>query len=136
MNLYIGGYGQGKLQYVLNQVEKSGHVPVFDGEKTDFPRNKAEMVHEANEQVVLFHHFHLWVRHLLQEGKNPEEETEKLLECFPDCLIICDEIGNGIVPIDAFERTYRDAVGGMQILLAKKAERVERILCGMGQILK
>lgn len=26
----------------------------------------------------------------------------------PDCILISDEIGNGIVPIDAFERQYRE----------------------------
>ena len=54
----------------------------------------------------------------------------------PDCILICDEIGNGIVPIDRFEREYREQVGRILIEVAKRADRVERITCGIGQRIK
>ena len=40
-----------------------------------------------------------------------------------------DEIGNGIVPLDAFEREYREQTGRAEILLAKKADEVVRVIC-------
>ena len=43
---------------------------------------------------------------------------------------------NGIVPMDALERDYRERTGRLQIRIAEKAERVERIVCGISQRLK
>ena len=54
----------------------------------------------------------------------------------PDCILISDEIGNGIVPIDAFERQYREKTGRILVETAKKADKVVRVICGVGQILK
>lgn len=53
-----------------------------------------------------------------------------------DTIVIADEIGNGIVPFDAFEREYREQTGRAEILLAKKADEVVRIICGIGQKIK
>ena len=33
------------------------------------------------------------------------------LEKHPDTVIICEEVGNGIVPLDSFEREYRERLG-------------------------
>ncbi len=54
----------------------------------------------------------------------------------PNCVIISDEIGNGIVPVDAFERTYRERTGRILVQLAGQAEEVERVICGVGQKIK
>ena len=53
-----------------------------------------------------------------------------------DTIVIADEIGNGIVPLDAFEREYREQTGRAEILLAKKADEVVRVICGIGQKIK
>lgn len=53
-----------------------------------------------------------------------------------NCIIISDEIGNGIVPVEAFEREYRERTGRILIQLAQKAEEVERVICGIGQKIK
>ena len=50
--------------------------------------------------------------------------------------MISDEIGNGIVPMDAFEREYREQTGRILIELAKEAEEVIRVICGIGQKIK
>lgn len=130
MKLYIGGFGQGKLNYVLEQLEDGQKAVVIDGEKED------PMKWEAEDKILILNHFHLWVRRLLLEEKNVKAVVADLLEKFPQIIFISDEIGNGIVPMEAFERQYRDCVGAILIAIAKKAERVERILCGLGQVLK
>lgn len=130
MKLYIGGYGQGKLSYVLGQLAEDSRYSIWDGE------NEEPESYENPEDILILNHFHLWVRKLLLQEKDAKKEVENLLEKFPQCFIISNEIGNGIVPMEPFERQYRDQVGEILIFLAKKAERVERILCGMGQVLK
>ena len=73
---------------------------------------------------------------MLQEGQDAELEVIRYIEENPDCILICDEIGNGIVPVDAFERRYREQVGRILIEVAKRADRVERVICGLGQRIK
>ena len=77
-------------------------------------------------------HFHLFVRRWLQEGKTPKELTEAILDKNRDLIIVCDEIGCGLVPVDAFEREYRESVGRICTELAKNADEVYRVTCGMG----
>ncbi len=42
---------------------------------------------------------------------------------YPDCILICDEIGNGIVPMEAEERTYRECTGRILERLARRQMR-------------
>ena len=37
-------------------------------------------------------------------GKTPQELTGEILDKNRDLIIVCDEIGCGLVPTDAFER--------------------------------
>ncbi len=121
--LIIGGYAQGKLAYALAKVQ---------GEK--FRVVEADLA-EGEEQVII-NHFHLWVSSRLLAGKNPEEELERWLLAHPDWIILSDELGNGIVPMDAFQREYRERTGRMLIRLAGLADEVERVICGIGQKIK
>jgi adenosyl cobinamide kinase/adenosyl cobinamide phosphate guanylyltransferase len=127
MELYIGGYAQGKLSYVMKQTGISLDM-VFDGASTfeDF----------YHRDVRILNHFQLFVRNRLREGKDPQEEIESMLLKFPRLIIISDEVGNGIVPMEAEEREYRERLGRILCTLAEKAEKVERIICGIGQRLK
>ena len=77
-------------------------------------------------------HFHLFVRRWLQEGKTPKKLTEAVLDKNRDLIIVCDEIGCGLVPVDAFEREYRESVGRICTELAKNADEVYRVTCGIG----
>ena len=129
MELYIGGSGQGKQQYVRN-IHSELLFLVYDEKNID----KLFACEEV--KTVLIDHLHLWIRDKLKQGDDPEILINNIILKYPDCVIISDEIGNGLVPVDAFEREYRDRTGKILIELAKKAERVERIICGLGQRLK
>ena len=50
--------------------------------------------------------------------------------------VICDEVGCGVVPLDREERVWRERVGRTCCALAERAERVERLLCGIPMTLK
>ncbi len=51
-------------------------------------------------------------------------------------VVICDEVGGGVVPLDREERLWREACGRLCIRLAAAAERVVRVQCGIPQVLK
>ena len=127
MKLIIGGTAQGKLEYVLLKYDVQKNM-VWDGV---LPNDR-----KLNRNIVVINHFHQWVKSRMVSGGCPEDEIMSFLDCNEDCIIICDEIGNGIVPIDPFEREYRERVGRILVQLAKRAEEVERIICGIGQKIK
>lgn len=127
MKLVIGGCAQGKLSYVLKNYAVEADR-VFDGE---VPENT-----EEKEGTIIIDHFHRWVKKRLAQHGCPESEILDFIERHPDCVIISDEIGNGIVPMEAFEREYRERAGRILVELARKAEAVERVICGIGQKIK
>ncbi len=51
-------------------------------------------------------------------------------------VVIATEIGGGIVPIDAAERAMRERAGRLNCLLAARADKVVRVFCGIGQVIK
>ncbi len=127
MRLVIGGCAQGKRNYVLSKYHLREDA-VWDG---SIPEDAA-----LREGTVVIDRFHSWVRKRMISGGRPEEEIMAFLDCCGDCIIISDEIGNGIVPADPFEREYRERVGRILVRLAEVAEEVERVICGIGQKLK
>lgn len=127
MKLIIGGTAQGKLEYVLLKYDVQKKM-VWD---SVLPNDM-----KLNGNIVIINHFHQWVKSRMISGGCPEDEIMSFLDCNEDCIIICDEIGNGIVPIDPFEREYRERTGRILVQLAKRAEEVERIICGIGQKIK
>ena len=140
MELYIGGFAQGKLEYVKrryneNQKTEKLFVKVIDCSDPHYKK----MLLETECDVLILNHLHLWGRDLLDEGMEEEKIQTTILSWIksnPDAIVICDELGNGIVPIKKQERIWREQTGRLMIELAKQAERVERILCGLGQRLK
>ena len=132
MKLVIGGRAQGKLNYVLQHMTDEDYQ-IYDGV---FP-DEGELFNltKKNEWLIV-NHFHRWVNKELKENRNPEEELEAFLKKGVRFVIISDEIGNGIVPVDAFERDYRERTGRMLITLASQADEVVRVICGIGQKIK
>ena len=63
----------------------------------------------------------------------PEAKLEDLLQ---KEVVICNEVGCGPVPVDAAVRAAREKTGRLCIELAKRADRVIRVVCGVGQVLK
>lgn len=153
MELYIGGFAQGKLEYVQNKKaeEATSIVMVIDCAQSDYQKtlqsidNKiknenADVNNIANvNDIVIINHLHMWVKDLLREGMEESEVQSTILSwvsTHPNTILICDELGNGIVPLEKMDRIWREQTGRLMIELAGQAERVERILCGLGQRLK
>lgn len=139
MKLIIGGLAQGKLHYVL-QKEENQQCIIFDGVLPEEGQiQEARKEAGSEEKTLIINHFHHVVKRELAENRTPEElevDVMEFVEKHPEVILICDEIGNGIVPVDAFERFYREQTGRILIRLAQKADEVVRVLCGIGQRIK
>lgn len=138
MELVVGGAWQGKFQYVLEREAAGGRLYNLN---KDIAFGESCSYEELLERPVC-RDFHLFckrviageVRGLTWESEEGRVQTaEALSSRRPDRIIITDEIGCGIVPMDAFERKYRELTGRVCCLLAKKANHVTRVLCGRGQ---
>lgn len=150
MEVYFGGAFQGKLEYVL---EKKGCLKVADGAGCSLK--------DIKEAQVL-NHLHLYIKRLInKEGAaynttvddtitaddtimadttaktmSAAEIINDIYEANPDIILICDEVGGGIVPLKKEDRIYRETVGRALCCAVKKSDRVERVMCGIGQCLK
>ncbi len=51
-------------------------------------------------------------------------------------IIICNEVGSGVIPMNRTERLGREATGRLCALLAGKADAVVRVVCGIPTIIK
>lgn len=117
MILLIGGAGQGKLAYAL--------------EKTGYTEADVAYDPEAAKDKPIFAGLAQWVR------EHPETVgLDDLLASNPGVVILCDEVGCGVVPVDPAERAWREAVGRLCCALAERCDRVERIFCGLSMTLK
>lgn len=151
----MGGYAQGKLSFAKATRKEA---PVYD------EKNYRELLkkNENESSGIILNHFHLIVRDMMkrEQVEKPDEamkpdmamarnaavyldtvidlETamDRLIGRYPDITVISDEIGNGIVPMDPFERAWREKTGRELICLAAEAETVIRVMAGIGQRIK
>ena len=120
MKLYIGGAGNGQTE--LAQAE-SGLTPV-------------SCTPESALRAPAIGAFHLLIRQVLEAGGDARAFGEQLLAENPEALVVSDEIGLGIVPLDPFQRRWREETGRALCVLAEGAERVTRVYCGIPKVIK
>lgn len=135
MELVIGGSFQGKLEYAKQKLQKGG-VCADEIEIADGGTIKIEEIGTVGCRI--FNRLHLLIKRYAESGRT--EEIPELLECFlenhPGCVVICDEVGYGVVPVERSERVYREEVGRALCFLATRAECVERIVGGFAMRIK
>lgn len=126
MKLVVGGAFQGKKAYAMETFHIS-EIQMIDG----FTCQKEEIF-----QAPLVVHFHEYVRRFLGETEFLKELPDKLMERNPEVVLVTNELGYGVVPLDAFDRAYRETTGRLCCALAKKATQVHRVICGVGTVIK
>ena len=143
MELIIGGCFQGKTAYGMDKLKKHHLLADGSGEREIIAADGETCSWEQCAKADLVTRFHLLIRRTLIEGADDPDITlettlkimtdrvNMLLKENPELMIICDEVGCGIVPMERSERDYREAVGRVLCLLAKQAKSVERVVAGM-----
>lgn len=130
MKVIIGGVAQGKLEVAKRCVMSVDSELTKENKEVvivDESYNRIEELYSA----TIINHFHLIVKRILQENKEPESVFEEIIERNPDVCIVSTEIGYGIVPMDSFEREYRERTGRICCKIAGKADEVYRVICGI-----
>ncbi len=93
--------------------------------------------------VALIDCLTVWLGNLMYKNgvqKEPYNEVYELIEVIknPPCdiVIVTNELGSGIIPLDAMTRTYRDHAGWLNQDVAKVADEVVLVACGLPLKLK
>ncbi len=124
MELIIGGAYQGKLSWA---VKEKG----FEQDEL-FELSKGL----PDRAYPCYYHLEAYTKSACEEGMNAERMLEALLPFIEGSVIISREIGSGIVPMEPFERLWREEHGRLLNMLASRSERVTRIFCGLAEVLK
>ena len=132
MELVIGGSFQGKLAYAQRKL-KQRNIIVTEAEILDGGEIGAPEPARRTETPKILNRLHELVRRQIWTG-TPQTVTQildELLRENPENVIVCDEVGYGVVPVDEREERYREEVGRTLCYLAERAERMERVVGGI-----
>ena len=79
---------------------------------------------------------HVEILACMERGEDPWTFTERVQSLHTNGVITLAELGCGLVPINVFERDYRETVGRISCELAKNADAVYRVCCGVPMQIK
>ncbi len=136
--LVTGGDCQGKLEFARAQfsaeayVVYEGMIPLtatvnrglFDGESADG---------EAAGHGVILNHLEKYVISHMDDEEGLYDDIMAATMKYSGCIIIGDEVGCGIVPVDEKLRRFREVYGRLMVRLARRASQVWRVYCGIGE---
>ena len=101
--------------------------PLFAG-KREYIRNALGLAPQAFDAAAVWD-----VQCLAETAGDLEALADRLAQ---KEIVIATEVGGGVVPVDPAEREARERTGRLCIQLAQKADRVVRVVCGVGTAIK
>lgn len=119
VELFVGGKYQGQ-----NALAER----LYGGITADGENDSIESI--KNADVIV--NFHCLIKRLMKNNIDPLEFSDKIKAK----AVACDEVGCGVVPMDREQILYRENVGRCCCLLGKKAEKITRVICGIGVKIK
>jgi adenosyl cobinamide kinase/adenosyl cobinamide phosphate guanylyltransferase len=114
MILVIGGLASGKREYVRKEYGYS------DQDIADAVLDDKPVIYNLQDLVA----------------RDPAKCTSMAAELMKKQIVICNEVGCGIVPMSQNDRETREAVGRLCIKLAREADKVIRIYSGIPTVIK
>lgn len=111
MELVIGGYGEDLAGY-------------------------SSQIFDIKEYTVI-DNFETIVKNNIEKFSDDNFVSDYIYDLKQKNVIVCGhEIGYGIIPIEKNERDYRELYGRVMCDVAKEADSVMRVICGIGQRIK
>lgn len=95
---------------------------------------------EAGARTALVDCLTLWLANLMAAERDPEAETARLIGALRSArapvILVSNEIGLGLVPMEPLSRRFRDEQGRLNQRIAAAADRVEFVAAGLPLRLK
>lgn len=126
MVLIFGGAYQGKQDYALETYGLSA--------KDVYQCDMESMVINFDKKVIA--NLERFILACIKEEVSAKECLEDNIEKLRDKIIICDDISQGVVPVDKTERAWREMTGRTMTYLGQEADEVIRVFCGIGTRVK
>lgn len=123
MILVFGGAYQGKLDYVRNNFGIDKVSDCSDGSRPDFA---ADAVYGIDGFVL----------QCVRDGVEAAEIFREEKELWREKILIMTDVSQGLVPMEAEQRAFREMNGRLLLYLAAEAEQVHRVFCGLGKRVK
>lgn len=101
--------------------------PMYSG-KREYLQKALNLTPEELSARAAFH-----VEELAAGEENLEDLAARLSH---HDFVIANEVGCGVVPMEAEQRQFRERAGRLSCLLAQRADTVIRVCCGLPQVLK
>ena len=102
--------------------------------------------HADKTRCLLVDCLTLWLSNILFDAQGQvqenvfEEQSQTLLEIVTslagEVIFVSNEVGQGIVPMDAMSRRFVDEAGRLHQQLAQRCEQVVLVTAGLAQVLK
>ena len=102
----------------------------------DLEKISPEEIKLDGKNFILILNLHEGVKNLLQRKINAVKFFEERINFLRDSVLIGNEISGGVVPVDKFERQWRDETGNLYKYLASEADIVDRIFASLPLRLK
>lgn len=121
MIMITGGAFSGKKDYAKKRFGFSDEE-ILNGENCSL---------EAVFSAKCIADYQLIVKRLLEENADVQAFTERLCKEDPNAVVIINEIGAGIVPLEKSDRIWREETGRSGCLIARNSSEVIRLACGI-----
>ncbi|MDR5587983.1 MULTISPECIES: bifunctional adenosylcobinamide kinase/adenosylcobinamide-phosphate guanylyltransferase [Clostridium] len=79
---------------------------------------------------------HMFIKDCVLKKIDTLEIIKENLDILQDKIIVCDEIGSGIVPLNREDRLWREECGKVLQFLSQNSNKVCRIFFGLEEVLK
>ena len=126
MIFVIGGSYQGKCEFVretFGLAEEDFQICTEDTTEIDFGKRAIA-------------HIERFALGCVRRGEEPADYWKANADRIADSILIADDVSCGVVPIDETIRAWREATGRANNHLARQADQVWRVFCGIGSKLK
>lgn len=123
MIMITGGAYQGKTEFAKARYG----CKITDGENCDF---------ESVLTAECVKNYHLLVKRLLESKRDVITFTERLCAENSDLIVIINEIGCGVIPLEKSDRIWREQVGRAGCIIAKNSDTVLRLIGGIPTVIK
>jgi adenosylcobyric acid synthase len=128
-----GRDGEMRDRILEHQMSRPGHWKVVE-EPIDL---EGALIGVGNDGAVIVDCLTLWVSNLIEQGlDNAEIEARARGSAAvaagrqSDTVVVSNEVGSGIVPVNELARRYRDLLGRVNTLWAETADRVYLAVAG------